>query len=166
MNKMLLAAAAATTMLASAAYAAVTFDAATGKGFVGKGDVQLALTMNNAQLQGAANSIALNDFAAVSTSSIDSEWICSKVNNAGFEQTQERSRSITTKREGLLAAVARERNQITGFILTGYNGAPVTSTHTDGPARGSCPTFWTASEVTDTEVEGTSTLTVRGIPLN
>jgi hypothetical protein len=40
-----------------AANAAVTFDPATGTGFVGKGDVQSALGYNNTQLQKNANSL-------------------------------------------------------------------------------------------------------------
>ena len=40
-----------------AAHAAVTFDLATGTGFVGKGDVQTALGYNNAQLQKNASTL-------------------------------------------------------------------------------------------------------------
>jgi hypothetical protein len=44
-------------LAASPANAAVTFDPATGTGFVGKGDVQTALKYNNTQLQKNASSL-------------------------------------------------------------------------------------------------------------
>lgn len=50
-------AAVAVSLAAAPAMAAVTFDPATGKGFVGKGDVQLALGWNNSQLQQNAGSL-------------------------------------------------------------------------------------------------------------
>jgi hypothetical protein len=98
-----------------------------GLGFVGKGDVQLALGWNNKQLQDGADSLV---FALASVA--ETTWECSNTNNSNI---QERSRTTTT--EGLVSHVARERNQITGFILEGFSGEVMTST--EGNPLGSCP---------------------------
>ncbi|HSK25425.1 MAG TPA: hypothetical protein VK894_00765, partial [Jiangellales bacterium] len=66
-------ASAALVLSGGVAQAAVTFDAATGEGFVGKGDVQLALGYNNKQLQDNAGSL---EFAAVSEVVTEVSWIC------------------------------------------------------------------------------------------
>src|SRR5215211_401993 len=102
---------AAMLVASTAAVAAVTFDPATGTGFVGKGDVQLALGYNNKQLQDNAASLV---FTATSVS--EQTWVCDR--DAG-PQTQERTRTTTT--QGVVSNIARERNQITGFNLTGYS---------------------------------------------
>jgi hypothetical protein len=118
------------------AYAAVAFDSATGMGFVGKGDVQLALGLNNKKLQEKANDV---EFRASSIVVTEVTWVCTKDN----ENTQERRRTTTTSTQGIVASVARERNQVTGFILTGYDGDPtIGSPTTDGPQPDSCPNFW------------------------
>jgi hypothetical protein len=118
---------------AGAVFAAVTFDPATGTGFVGKGDVQTALGFNNKQLQDNVNNIQFRTLKVTETT-----WTCDR--DAG-PQTQERANSTTT--QGVVDTVARERNQITGFNLTGYSGAEEEIGH-EGPAVGSCPTGWTA----------------------
>lgn len=160
-TKILIMAGAAALAVAGAAMAAVTFDAGTGTGFVGKGDVQLALNMNNKQLQDAANSL---DFEAVSSTVTEQSWVCTKDNG----NINERSRTTTTSIQGVVEAVARERNQITGFNLLGYLGAAtVTIGATDGPALNSCPSQWVlTTPAGDAEVvENSSVLTVNGVPL-
>ena len=152
----------ATFMLASVAMAAVTFDPATGTGFVGKGDVQLALGLNNAQLQAQAASL---QFAVKNTVVTEVSWVCTNTNN---ERIQERARTTTTETQGVLSAVARERNQITGFNLTGYSGTPTTSSSTDGPAVNSCPSgpwMLTTPAGEPEVVSSSSVLTVNGVAL-
>jgi hypothetical protein len=147
---------------ATGANAAVTFDPATGTGFVGKGDVQLALGYNNKQLQDNANSLA---FTSTSTVVTEVSWVCTNDNN---ENTQERARETTTSIQGVLSSVARERNQITGFNLTGYSGTTTESSSTEGPPVNSCPSGpWTlTSPAGDPEVvSSTSVLSVNGVPL-
>jgi hypothetical protein len=118
------------------AYAAVTFNPATGTGFVGKGDVQLAFGWNNKQLQDNAGSVAFQAFSETVT---EVSWVCTKDN----DNTQVRRRTTTTSVQGVLASIARERNQVTGFILDGYDGTPTLGTpSTDGPALNSCPSSW------------------------
>jgi hypothetical protein len=115
--------------------AAVTFDAATGTGFVGKGDVQLALGLNNKALQEAANADAV-EFQATSTVVTEVSWVCTNSNN---QNTQERERTTTTTVSGVLDSTARERNQVTGFILGGYDGTSDVTTTTEGNQLNSCP---------------------------
>ena len=107
---------------------AVTFDAETGQGFVGKGDVQLAFGWNNKQLQDNAGSVEFRVSSVAETT-----WECYNSRN---EKTQERSRTTTT--EGVIDSIARDRNQITGFSLSGYVAGASTTT-ADGPSLNSCP---------------------------
>ena len=162
MRKFTIAAAAAVALVSTAAIAAVTFDAGTGTGFVGKGDVQLALGMNNAQVQNAT----LN-FTYDSTSVSEVSWECTNTNN---EKIQERARTTTTSVQGVVSSVARVKNQITGYNLTGWNGAATTSSESDGPAVNSCPnnssTFYLSSPAGDPVVTTLGGgLSVNGVPL-
>lgn len=115
---------------AGAANAAVTFDPATGEGFVGKGDVQLAFGWNNKALNENAAAVGFESDVVSEVS-----WVCTKDNG----NTQERERTTTT--EGLVAHVTRDnKRQITGFTLTGYSGS--TTTSSDGPKLNTCPDKW------------------------
>jgi hypothetical protein len=153
----------ALVLSAGSALAAVTFDPATGTGFVGKGDVQLALGYNNKQLQDNADSLV---FAYVGEVVTEVSWVCTNSNN---ENLQERARTTTTSVEGVVDAVARERNQITGFNLNGYDGTVEKSETTEGPAVNSCPSGpWTLTSPAGDpeEVSSTGGLTVNGVALN
>ncbi len=131
--------------LSAIAGASVTFDASTGTGFVGKGDVQSALGYNNAQVQAAANSLAftysqpatqaLSQAASQSaTQTVTEDLTCgSNVHNTR-QGTRDASRSASRSgsRAGSqsgavsssVAYAPRVRNQVTGFNLTGFSGAP------------------------------------------
>jgi len=128
-------------LLAVTAFASVTFDPTTGAGFVGKGDVQLVLGMNNAQVQNTPVSFT---YSSSSTTVTSYTWTCDR--DAG-PQTQERANvtTATNSTQGIVSSVARVRNQITGFNLLGWNGAPTitSTTEHEGPQIGSCPTNWT-----------------------
>ena len=128
-------AAGAIVAFASAALAAVTFDTATGVGFVGKGDVQLALTWNNAALQRNAGGVTFS-YDSIVVSEVS--WECTNEKN---DKIQERERTTTSSTQGVVTAVARDgKNQITGFNLNGWNGQPTTTVgQTEGPALNSCP---------------------------
>jgi hypothetical protein len=141
-------------VMATVAIAAVSFDPATGTGFVGKGDVQLVFGWNNKALQDNAGSV---QFRASTEQVSTSTWTCDR--DAG-PQTQERANTTTTTTQGIVDSIARERNQITGFNLTGYFGAPETDTEHEGPAVGSCPTGWTAIDLVTEEGPSSSTLQV------
>ena len=125
--------------LAATAIAAVTFDSATGTGFVGKGDVQLVYGWNNKALQDNASKV---DFRVNSTST--TTWTCTKIVELGNGGENEivQQRNTTTTTQGLVTSVARDNSKgkdgpVTGFNLTGYEGTPTTTT--DGPVVGTCP---------------------------
>jgi hypothetical protein len=152
-----------TAALFAIAMAAVTFDPVTGTGFVGKGDVQLALGWNNRQLQDNADNL---QFEVISEVVTEVSWTCTNTNN---ENVQDRERTTTTSVEGVLNSVARERNQITGFNLTGYDGVAAVSGTTEGPALNSCPSGpWTlTTPAGDPEVvSSTSGIYVNGVLLD
>jgi len=132
-------------LISAPASAAVTFDAGTGVGFVGKGDVQLALGLNNAQIQNTPVA-----FSYSSTSVASTTWTCDR--DAG-PQTQERANTTTTTTQGVVSTVARVKNQITGYNLTGFSAGSSVVTEHEGPAIGSCPTGWTAIDLVEGEPE-------------
>jgi hypothetical protein len=118
----------------STVLAAVIFDAETGEGFVGKGDVQLVFGWNNKALQ---DNWELVQFQVSSEVVTEVSWTCTNEKN---ENVQERTRTTTSTIEGVVSSVERVKNQITGFILTGYDGDPVVGNPvTEGPAVDSCP---------------------------
>jgi hypothetical protein len=127
--------------LAGAVQAAWNLDE-EGFGFVGKGDVQTVYTWSDNQLQTNAAKV---QFRALTGMVTDYEWTCTR--DTG--QTQERGRSTTIETSGLVESVARERNQITGFNLYGWDEENTSSvTTSEGNVLGSCPTNWTASAIT------------------
>lgn len=129
---------------AGTVFAAVTFDPATGTGFVGKGDVQTALNLNNAQLQSATIS-----FRALKVT--ETTWTCDR---DGGPQTQERA--TTTTSQAVVSSTARVKNQITGFNLNGYDQTvPEQVISREGPPEGSCPTGWTAINLSSQVVSTT-----------
>jgi hypothetical protein len=137
MKRMTIATAVAVTFAAAAAFAAVTFDPATGTGFVGKGDVQTVFGWNNKALQDNADYV---DFRYNSVT--EASWQCSRPHPSqeGEEIVQNRNR--TTSVQGVLTTVARDNSRgkdgpVTGFYLNGWEGDPVSDT--EGPAFESCP---------------------------
>jgi hypothetical protein len=125
---------AAVAVFATAVYAATTFDPDSGFGFVGKGEVQEIYGWNNKALQDNEANV---EFRAKSETVEERSWTCTNINDDS-EQMRERKR--TTKIEGILSATGRERRQITGFILNGYDGDPKTiNTPESGQILNSCP---------------------------
>lgn len=120
-------------MFASAvAFAAVTFDPATG-GFVGKGDVQLAFGWNNAQLQNKANDVKFS-YVAKSTTDVGCEWYTGSDRNLKRHEVQHDS---VTEVSSQVVGTARKNSQldVTGFML-GSIAVPIG----DIPAIGdACP---------------------------
>ena len=108
--------------IATAAFAAVSFDPATGMGFVGKGDVQLAFGWNNAKLQQNAGGVTFS-YEATDTYSA----VCSFITGEGTRGEKTHNVSIP-RHTGVNSAIqydARTHKQIDGFILTGL-GATTT----------------------------------------
>jgi hypothetical protein len=112
---------------AYAVFAIVTFDPASGKGFVGKGDVQLAMGWNNAQLQANAHSVAFNyvvrEVYAVTevfaTGNPDNPWSLNVHEIAITMVYGIRSSVDADPRQ------VRGQKQFTGFNLFGYTGVSV-----------------------------------------
>jgi hypothetical protein len=131
-------AAAALTAVAFAgpASASVTVNP-DGTGFVGKGDVQTVLGLNNAQMQTTPVT-----FTKKSTTTQFFDWTCVKTvvtgNGTVKETRQEHANVTTTDVTAVVSNVARVKNQITGYNLTGF-GATTTTSTVDGPAPLSCP---------------------------
>lgn len=126
--------------LGSGTAAAATFDSSTGVGFVGKGDIQSLYGWNNQTLQAQADSVA---FRYEAEAVLSTEWECTNPNTGN--ETVKTTTVTTTIRNGV-SNVTRVRNQVTGFILTGWRPPYVNNTVTaPNIAPGTCP--------------GTSTLT-------
>jgi hypothetical protein len=153
--------------LVPAANAVVTFNPTSGQGFVGKGDVQTALGLNNQQLQAQAQSIALNGFTVTKTTVTEQTWECTNTNN---ERIQERTRTTTTDSQQVVASATRDRNQVTGFNLNGYGGTISSSSETEGPPVNSCPanpSGWvlTSPAGQPTVISESGVLQVRGVTI-
>jgi len=127
---------------AQPALATVTFDPATGTGFVGKGDIQIPWGWNNAKLQSAAGSVT---FSYVQTDVADygvtCEWdTVNKIQTIHHAVTNTRSVNDTVAHD--LASVTRKNPQgnVTGFKLTGFGALTVTSSGDAVPSVGDgCP---------------------------
>lgn len=123
---LLLGSAAALTLTATPALAAVTLDTATGTGFVGKGDVQQPLGLNNAALQNAVDKGLLTwSYEGTQTYAFECEWDTGvkKVTHHVNTKVVERSASAA------VTATARKTGQYTGWhitlgSITGGEGAP------------------------------------------
>lgn len=104
-------------------FASVTFDATTGLGFVGKGDVQNAFGWNNAALQSNAAGVSFT-YDAVDIYEVTVEW------TTGEGKKGQKTHVITVERQVVVSANilsnARTHKQIDGFRLTGI-GTLVTS---------------------------------------
>jgi hypothetical protein len=122
---------------AGAAGASVTVNA-DGTGFVGKGDVQTVLGLNNPDMQKTAV-----NFTQQTVTSQDFSWDCVKLvldkdGNVKKEIRQDRANVTTTDVTAVVSNVARVKNQITGYNLTGF-GPTTTTSVIAGPAPLSCP---------------------------
>ena len=106
-------------LAAGAVSAAVIFDASTGTGFVGKGDVQDAFAWNNAQLQANAGGVTFTygftaTYQAVCTFTTGEGTRGQKTHNVPHSEEMSVSSNV---------AVALRRNpqsMVTGFNLTGF----------------------------------------------
>ena len=128
MKKMFLAAAAATALISTAAFASVTYDPISGMGFVGKGDVQVPLGWNNKQLQTNAGGVKFSY-----ETSTDYTAVCTFITGEGTrgEQTHNIGHKVTTAVSSLVDHATRNNSNgkdgdITGFRLTG-NGPVIES---------------------------------------
>lgn len=147
-------------VFASSAFAAVSFDPTTGTGFVGKGDVQLALGLNNSQLQAKASALNFT-YVSEDTYAVTETWI------TGEGTRGEQTHFVTLKRTETINDTvkydARTHKQVDGFDLTGITQQTVEGSI---PAVGQEFPGSSGHMVTDVEaVSSTSGLYVNGTPL-
>jgi len=107
------------------AFAAVTFDTATGQGFVGKGDVQLALSYNNSEMQKNAGNL-LFTYETTEAYEITVTWVTGEGTRG--EKTHLVSHKRTKSVDSNIAYEARKANQINGFFLKGFTKETVEGT--------------------------------------
>ena len=153
---------------AGVAFAAIIVDD-EGVGFVGKGDVQLLFGWNNAQLQACVNVSSVGclefEFSLESTVVTERSWTCTNNNNQNIQE-RERTTTTTTTTGGLTVSIARVKNQVTGFNLSGGDFETVESPpETEGPPLNSCPSGpWTlttpAGDPVEVSRDDTKTLTI------
>jgi len=141
----------ALAVIATAALATVTFDPVTGTGFVGKGDVQLALGLNNAGIQAIANSLSFT-YQQDTSYDISEEW----TTETGGKNSQTITHDITvhksTSVNDTVSYDARTHKQVDGFNLTGYGS----TSETGGPIPNvgdPCPPGGPGGDCTITDVE-------------
>lgn len=127
---------AAAALLASTSYAfaIVTFDPATGAGFVGKGDVQLAFGWNNQQLQTNAGGVSFS-YSVTQAYTAVCTWVTGEGTRG--EQTHNVNHTESTQVNDVVAFDARSRTQITGFTLKGFG--TTTSVGTEPRVGDPCP---------------------------
>ncbi|WP_423800203.1 hypothetical protein [Neobacillus sp. SAB-20_R2A] len=106
-------------IMASSAFAAVTIDPSTGKGFVGKGDVQTALGYNNAKMQAEANNLVFT-YKSEETYAITVTWDTGEGTRG--EETHYVAHERTSSVDSNVSYDPRKANQYTGFNLIGYEG--------------------------------------------
>lgn len=100
------------------ANATTTFDAETGKGFAGKGDVQFAFGWSNQQLQANA---AATTFQVVSQTNY--EYVCEYwFENNKFQEFRTAEKVQNRNVSDGIAYDKRIKTQITGFNLQKYSG--------------------------------------------
>jgi hypothetical protein len=118
-----------------AANAEVTFDSASGAGFVGKGDVQQAFGWSNKQLQDNAAALTFT-YSVVGSYTV----VCT-----GHSNSNQNPRSFSDREIGVLAGIdflsrrggADQSKQINGFVLSGMDEENVVS------SGEGCPAAWT-----------------------
>ena len=134
MTKLRVIAAAAALAVSTAALATVTFNPSTGTGFVGKGDVQLALGWNNAALQSNAGAVTFT-YETQATYDVTCEWDSF---NSGHQKTTihhavHDGLSLASRAVFDAATRNNKRGDVTGFNLLGYSSVAPTG---DVPAVG------------------------------
>jgi hypothetical protein len=119
-------------LTATVAFAAVTFDPATGIGFVGKGDVQLAFGWNNSQLQQNASGVS---FAYFDTTTEVKECRYKEGEGRDAVWVVSGSRTVSTGVSSDVAVEKRKNSQdsVTGFDLTALEDPEVISDNTGCP---------------------------------
>jgi hypothetical protein len=108
--------------IVGSAFADVTVDPTTGIGFVGKGDVQSALGLNNSQMQAKAGSLSFT-LVTADTYNVTEEWTTGGVKT---QTTHTVTKTTTNSLTDTIAYNARTHKQVDGFYLTGISSGTTT----------------------------------------
>jgi hypothetical protein len=138
------------TALFAISSAAVIFDATSGTGFVGKGDVQLAFGWNNKDTSANQANVSFNVFK---TETIVREWDCVRTMNNGDIRTIERNNSTKTLSRGVVSNLVRDNKtkNVTGYQLTQYGSDTVINEADRGVETSSC--VWPSAVAGDVRSE-------------
>lgn len=111
------------TLVAVPAFASVTFDPASGKGFVGKGDIQIPFGWNNQALQANATSLTFS-YDSADVYDVTVEWDTGTRNIVHHTVTHNTSVAVANT----VAYDTRKNKQadVTGFNLTGFGATSET----------------------------------------
>ena len=124
----------------AAATAAVTFDPATGKGFVGKGDVQVPFGWNDSKLQQYAAGVTFTyESASDDTYSVTCEWETG--NNKIVHHIQRKRADVSSSVAYDVTKVDRKspNGKVTGFNLTGKGTEVIDAEGSVPVVGGQCP---------------------------
>lgn len=107
----------------------VNYSPTTGTGFVGKGDVQTVLAMNNAQLQKAAGSLVFT-YVLTNTYEVVNAWASGNVDNPVSLNYHTATVTTTAVLNDVVTYLSRNnpKSDVTGFNLTGFGATTVTGT--------------------------------------
>lgn len=145
--------------LTGTATAAVTFDPATGNGFVGKGDVQVPFGWNDAKLQQYASGVSFEyESQSDDQYSVTCEWDTGNKKIVHHIQTKRASVGSSVAYDVTKSDRKNPNGKITGFNLTGIDQATLSeSSNGSVPVvGGSCPETG-SDEGTDNAVDKTIT---------
>lgn len=127
-------------LISSPAGAAVTFDPETGKGFVGKGDVQVPFGWNDATLQKNAPGVTFVHSSTTDTEyDVTCEWETG--NKKKVRHIQTKTADVASKVSYDVSSKSRTNpnGKVNGFNLLGKGAELVTNTGTVPVVGGSCP---------------------------
>jgi hypothetical protein len=102
------------------ASATVTFDPSNGKGFVGKGDIQLPWGWNNQKMQTEAKNLAFT-YVTSDTYTVTEVWATGNPDKPWSLASHETTVTHTTGVNDTIAYDARTHKQVDGFNLTGFS---------------------------------------------
>jgi hypothetical protein len=113
-------------VVAGIALASVTFNSTNGVGFVGKGDVQTVLGLNNAQIQAQAEKLVFT-YVATDTYEVVNAWATGNADNPVSLNSHTATVTTIINVSATVAYDSRKnsQSQVTGFNLTGWNGEPI-----------------------------------------
>lgn len=126
--------------IAGTAVAAVTFDPATGTGFVGKGDVQVPFGWNDAKLQQYAGGVSfVYESESDDEYAVTCEWDTGNKKIVHHVQTKTANVGSVVTYDVKSATRSNPNGKVTGFKLTGLQNLAESSNGSVPVVGASCP---------------------------